>query len=51
VLRGELHVVRVARDDELRVRYVALGGSSLARPAGRHAKALDQFAAQLGKSV
>jgi len=46
-----LHVDRVARDDELRVRSVALGGLSLARPAARHAKALAEFDAQVGKSV
>ena len=46
-----LHAERVARDDELRVRCVALGGLSLARPVARHAKALAEFDAQLGKSV
>jgi len=36
---------------EVRVRCVALGGLSLAGPAGRHAKALGEFDAQLGESV
>jgi hypothetical protein len=51
VLRGELRVDRVAGDEELRVRCVARGGLSLARPVVRHAKALAEFDAQVGKSV
>jgi len=36
---------------EVRVRCAALGGLSLAGPAERHAKALAEFDAELGKSL
>ena len=51
MFRAALRANRVARDEELRVGYVALGGGSLGRHAARHAKVHAVFGAQAGGSV
>ena len=51
MFRAALHANRVARDEELRVGYVALDGGSLGRHAARHAKVRAVFGAQAGGSV
>jgi hypothetical protein len=51
VFHAAQRVYRVARGEELRVGYAALGGGSLGRPAARHAKAPAVFGAQAGGSV
>jgi hypothetical protein len=51
MFRAALRANRVARDEELRVGYVALGGGSLGRHAARHAKVHAVFRAQAGGSI
>ena len=50
MLRAEPRVKHVARDEELRVGYVALGGRSPGRPAAQRAKALAVFDVEVGRS-
>jgi hypothetical protein len=47
VLRAALNVKRAAKDEDLRVRYVALGGGPPGRTAAPHAKLPAAFGAQV----
>ena len=47
MLRGALNVKRAAKDEGLRVRYVALGGGPLGASAARHVRLLAAFGAQV----
>ena len=47
VLRAALNVKRAARDEDLRVRYVALGGGPPGRNAAAHARLPAAFGAQV----
>jgi hypothetical protein len=47
VLRVALNAKRAARDEDLRVRYVALGGVRPGRSAAQHARLPAVFGAQV----
>jgi len=49
VLRAALNVKRGARDEDLRVRYVALGGGQREGNAARHARLPAVFDAQVAR--
>ena len=49
VLRAALNAKRAARDEDLRVRYVALDGGPPGRTAARHARLPAAFGAQVAR--